>query len=96
MRMDNSQSSQVRCAFWQWKQARVAFFFLGPSLALRAEAGVVEVESVSGLAGRLRLATSFLGAMVGSVLDDGMSSWTWAAATSDIVVGCKKVKKADQ
>ena len=26
------QSSQVRCAFWQWKHARFAFFFFGPSL----------------------------------------------------------------
>ena len=31
----NAQSSQVRWAFWQWKQARFAFFFFGPSRPLR-------------------------------------------------------------
>lgn len=30
----HSQSSQVRWAFWQWKQARLAFFFFGPSRVL--------------------------------------------------------------
>lgn len=51
------QSSQVRCAFWQWKHARFAFFFFGPSRVLVCEpASPLSVESPV----RLRLAVCFL------------------------------------
>lgn len=54
-RRQDSQSSQVRCAFWQWKHARFAFFFFGPSrvreccevlsaLSLAAEASAVRLR----------------------------------------------------
>jgi len=46
-----AQSSQVRWAFWQWKQARFAFFFLGPSLGLRID-GDESCEDSSGVSFR--------------------------------------------
>lgn len=58
-RVEDSQSSQVKCAFWQWKQARFAFFFLGPSRV--RPGGCDDEDSVSLVASvlRLRFGTGF-------------------------------------
>ena len=53
----DSQSSQVRWAFWQWKQARLAFLFFGPSRVLGW--GPESPFSLALSAVRLRLAGGF-------------------------------------
>ena len=57
--MTDSQSSQVRWAFWQWKHARFAFFFLGPS-RVRVGCEVDSAESLAASKVRLRLNWGFL------------------------------------
>lgn len=48
----HSQSSQVRWAFWQWKHARFAFFFFGPS---RVRVGCDEDSALSLAVSLVRL-----------------------------------------
>ena len=55
LKQEDVQSSQVRCAFWQWKQARFAFFFFGPSLDLREGALLSWSVESSAVSERLRL-----------------------------------------
>ena len=49
----------MRCAFWQWKQARFAFFFLGPS-RVRVVWEEDSAESLAASRVRLRLHGGFL------------------------------------
>ena len=66
------QSSQVRWAFWQCAQARLAFFFLGPSLFFR---GGCEEESPlsSGVGARLRFPVAQL--LRFDIV--GSTCWSW-------------------
>ena len=57
--MECSQSSQVRCAFWQWKQALLAFFFLGPS-RVRGAGALPSALSLAPSVVRFRFAVGFL------------------------------------
>lgn len=62
------QSSHVRCAFWQWKHARFAFFFLGPS---RVRGGWEDESALSLVpsCGRLRFVpVFFFGSASGAAL----------------------------
>lgn len=80
----DSQSSQVKCAFWQWKQARLAFFFFGPS---RVRDGGWEDEDSASLGSsvdRLRLHCGFFFCSRAeglAVREDGSPGNAWVPAT---------------
>lgn len=88
----HSQSSHVRCAFWQWKQARLAFFFFGPSLV---RAGCEEDSALSLAVSPVRLRLHgggfFLGsrdATAGSTvaeMEEGAPEKSWGPATEAMV-----------
>jgi hypothetical protein len=65
----DTQSSQVKCAFWQCEQALLAFFFFGPSLDLFVEG--------SGPSAALRLPVAFLPSRPRMDSDIAGCSITW-------------------